>query len=189
MYLQLQNQQQQQWQQHQVQPQDQLELARQTLAQGGSSSHHSLPKRGLAYDSDELAGNKKRNMGSEAAVSNAIEIPVSSSNSPGSFASQGTSQVGYFDQQYNSTASASMVSPLRIPFQGSGPGNGASAPTTPGGVHDLTSFSALSATAPSSMPSSWSPLAQGSFGDSNTTAHMTTPHGSDSSMTASMITT
>ncbi|KAF9363452.1 hypothetical protein BGX34_004102 [Mortierella sp. NVP85] len=198
MYLQMQNQQihqqwlleQQQSQQFQAQQYDELERARQILGLDDSSSHDSTRKRAFTSDSDDPLGIKKRNVGSEATAFNTGGYPGTSAGISGSLSSnmldQSVSQDGYFDPPLLSTSST--TSPLRVPLPGSGLGSGASAPTTPGGVHDLVSFSSLSATAPSSMPSSWSAFAQDYF-QGPTTSGIGSAPGSTSGMMASMVAT
>ncbi|KAG0265247.1 hypothetical protein BGZ95_003381 [Linnemannia exigua] len=74
-------------------------------------------KRGLANESDEFMGIKKRNLGSEATVQGVFGFPETGADSPGSIISTeggvpAQSSTGYFDQQpYYSGSSSAATSP------------------------------------------------------------------------------
>ncbi|KAG0273832.1 hypothetical protein BGZ96_004640 [Linnemannia gamsii] len=105
----------QQWLMEQQQQQHNQQLYAQHLQQqnSGMTTPDLHRKRGLANESDEFMGIKKRNMGSEATAQGMFGFPETGADSPGSIMStEGAHQTGYFDQQpYFSGSSSAATSP------------------------------------------------------------------------------
>ncbi|KAG0369704.1 hypothetical protein BGZ54_009130 [Gamsiella multidivaricata] len=188
MYLQQHHQQaQQQWLLEQQQNQQQLLMQHQNLAQDSSFNRQSNRKRGLANESDEFMGIKKRNLGSEASAQGIFGYPETGPGTPGFSTDQVASgpqhcqQAGYFDQPFHTASGASPYarSFSQSPSAGFGSGNGGSAPTTPGaaGDHGPSTVPGVS-----NMPShSWGSFAQGSSSFSSPpTPHFASMPGSSS---------
>ncbi|KAG0210863.1 hypothetical protein BGX28_008830 [Mortierella sp. GBA30] len=186
MFLQQHNQEiQQQWmleqqqnQQLQAQRLHQLQMQQQNLAQDSTTGHQANRKRGLATESDEFMGIKKRNLGSESSAQGMFGYPEVMPDTPGSIislsADQDTSQSGYFDQQpYYPTSSSLDTTSKGVSYLGSSLGSGASAPTTPVGSRHVASSSVSSSSGmPSTQPSLWN---QGSHSSPPTPLLTTTP--------------
>ncbi|KAF9908740.1 hypothetical protein EC991_009550 [Linnemannia zychae] len=172
----------QQWLMEQQQLQHNQQLYAQHIQQ--QNPNMSQPdvhrKRGLANESDEFMGIKKRNLGSEATAQGLFGFPDTGADSPGSIMSaEGgatVAQGSYFDQQpYFSGSSSAATSPhlsggsvasyQHQQHQQQQSGMNTSAPSTPAaGLDSLSSNSGPSSSLSRSPgnASIWGSLAQGS---------------------------
>ncbi|KAG0214997.1 hypothetical protein BGX33_001612 [Mortierella sp. NVP41] len=159
-------------------------------------------KRGLANESDEFMGIKKRNLGSEAATAQGqLGYPETGPDTPGSIMSTDLgngsgASAGYFDQQpYFSGSSSAATSPhvgvyqyqqqQQQQQQQAGLGNNTSAPSTPAAASLGSSQSTLSRSPGST--SIWNSLGQGGSHSSPPTPSVTSLAGRTTGMTANMM--
>ncbi|KAF9437817.1 hypothetical protein BGZ76_010981 [Entomortierella beljakovae] len=179
MYLQQHQQQLQQQQWGLEQQNGHIHMQHQSLVQDSPFSRKSTRKR--EFESDESYSTKKRHLASDPTTQGLYSDMTP--DSPGSIRSNmsgdqgGYQGGGYFDQSHYSASSSAGNSPNRVYYQGlSNLGGGTSAPTTPAGIHTISSSSgSLSAAGiiPSSLPHSWSAFSQGSH-SSPPTPYVTT---------------
>ncbi|KAG0046801.1 hypothetical protein BGZ83_008016 [Gryganskiella cystojenkinii] len=131
----------------------------------------STRKRGLAVESDEFMGMKKRNLGSEGTALGHFGYP-DPMDSPGSIMSnmsndRGPTSQGYFDQQpyQNGSAASSPISGFYQGGNSSSFGYPVSAPTSPargGSSNNATAAADASSQGQESVSKSWNSFGQGS---------------------------
>ncbi|KAF9546730.1 hypothetical protein EC957_009490 [Mortierella hygrophila] len=189
----------QQWLTDQQQQQHNQQLYAQHLQQqnAGRTTPDLHRKRGLANESDEFMGIKKRNMGSEATAQGMFGFPETGADSPGSIMSTegvgAQAQAGYFDQQPYFSGSSSAAS---SPHQGIGLYHqqqiqqaNTSAPSTPAtnlsSINNSNGSQSLLSRSPGST-SIWGSLAQGSH-SSPPTPSVASITGRTTGMTANMV--
>ncbi|KAF9281421.1 hypothetical protein BGZ88_011616 [Linnemannia elongata] len=186
----------QQWLMEQQQQEHNQQLYAQHLQQQnpGRTTPDLHRKRGLANESDEFMGIKKRNLGSEATAQGIFGFPERGADSPGSIMSTeggagAQAQMGYFDQQpYFSGSSSAATSPhqgVGLYHQQQMQQANTSAPSTPAASLDSSSGQSSLSRSPGST-SIWGSLAQGSH-SSPPTPSVTSIAGRTTGMTANMV--
>ncbi|KAF9122524.1 hypothetical protein BG015_005532 [Linnemannia schmuckeri] len=190
----------QQWLMEQQQQQHNQQLYAQHLQQQnpGRTTPDLHRKRGLANESDEFMGIKKRNLGSEAAAQGMFGFPETGADSPGSIMSTegagAQAQMGYFDQQpYFSGSSSAATSPhqgVGLYHQQQMLQANASAPSTPavslGNSNNSNNSGTSSLSRSPGSTSIWDSLAQGSH-SSPPTPSVATIAGRTTEITANMV--